>query len=218
MVRPLLVLTLALTACSHKLPPRRIPPPTEVPPLPKWYPEAAWTEQSGDSRILVEGKIVFETGSDTILPESKQVLETLLTFLTDHPEITRLRVEGHTDSTAGDEFNLELSAKRALAVCHFLVDRGVPTGRLLAVGFGESRPLGPNGSSVGRGENRRTEFHVAELEGKPFGNGDPTRGGFVLEVLTKEEREAKARPPVVPRLKPKPFKPTGNEIREIEPG
>jgi OOP family OmpA-OmpF porin len=93
--------------------------------------------------------------------------------------------------------------------------------RLIAVGFGESKPLGPNELDVGRAENRRTEFHVAEVDGRPYLGKDTTGGGLVLDVPSLEERkreeeERKKRPTaVVPTLK---FKATGNEVKKQPSG
>jgi outer membrane protein OmpA-like peptidoglycan-associated protein len=209
---------------SNALPAIPVPKPTEQAPLPKWYPEAPWVASGGQSRIFIEGKIVFDTDKATIRPGSEKVLKTLLQFLNEHAEVTLLRVEGHTDATATEEHNQELSARRALAVCDWLVDHGVDNTRLLAVGFGESRPLGPNERAEGRQENRRTEFHVAEINGRPFVSGDkggkdPTAGGYVLLVKSAEERrkekELAAMPRVVPKLKP--FVPTGDEVKQVTP-
>jgi OmpA-OmpF porin, OOP family len=92
------------------------------------------------------------------------------------------------------------------------------------VGFGESKPLGPNARTDGRQENRRTEFHVAEVNGRLFQPGakgakDPTNGGYVLIVKSAEERrkekELAAMPRVMPKLKP--FVPTGDVIKPVSP-
>jgi outer membrane protein OmpA-like peptidoglycan-associated protein len=190
--------------------------------LPKWYPEKAWTAKEGQSQIFIEGKIVYDTGSATIhkFGESEKVLKTLLKFVTDHPEVTRVRVEGHTDDRGDDGKNEELSARRSLSVCNWLVDNGVSHLRLLAVGFGERKPLGPNELAEGRAENRRTEFHVAEVDGKPYMGRDPTGGGLAIDVPSLEERqreeeERKKGPQraVVPTLK---FKATGNEVKKVK--
>lgn len=205
-------------ACTdNRLPPRALPGDDNVAKLPRWYPEAPWNAKDGLSQVLIEGKIVFETDRAEIRPGSEKVLDTLLAFMNEHVEVSRLRVEGHTDSRSSEEHNQDLAARRALAVCHWLVDRGVDPTRLLAVGFGESKPIAPNERADGRAENRRVEFHVVEIGGMLFNTKDPTAGGLSLQVLSKEERQKlvdaalpKAAPP------PPPFKPTGDEVKKIE--
>lgn len=201
--------------CNNRLPPNPVPGPDGPPGLPEWFPEKPWSAEDGESQVMIEGKIVYDVDRATIRPESEPVLTKLLQFLQEHPEVTRLRVEGHTDSTAGEEYNQDLSARRALSVCNWLVDRGVDHNRLIAVGFGESRPLAPNELVEGRQENRRTEFHVAEVEGAPFLGKDPTNGGLALEVLSAEERQRQNEPPPVTQPKLPPFNPTGNEIKAV---
>lgn len=203
---------------SNKLDPNPVPVASANPPLPRWYPEGAWTAKGGNSRIYIEGKIVFDNDSPRIRPESHKVLADVKAFLLAHPEVTRMRIEGHTDSIASDEYNLELSAKRSLAVAHWLVMNDIDHTRLVAVGFGEKKPIGPNERADGRQENRRTEFHVAEVNGRPFGGSDPYAGGFPLTVKSKADIEEEARVAKAPRLAPKPppFKPTGDVVKQTE--
>lgn len=228
LVRSALLSSIALTALStlgctdNRLPPVPVPKAEARNNLPKWYPEKPWTAKEGQSEIFIEGKIVFETGSAAIhkFGESEKVLKTLLQFAKDHPEVTRIRVEGHTDDRGDDQKNEELSAQRALSVCNWLVDNGVSHLRLLAVGFGERKPLGPNELAEGRAENRRTAFHVAEVDGRPYLGRDPTGGGLVLDVPSLEERKREEEErrkgkavAVVPTLK---FKATGNEVKKVQ--
>ena len=205
-------------ACGEKLPPNPVPQTAGPKAVPPWFdPNARWDPNGKDSRIYIEGKIVFDTDKATIRSESEQVLQKLLAFMQERPDVTRVRIEGHTDSRASDEHNQDLSARRSLAVCNWLVDRGIDHLRLVAVGFGESKPVAPNDIEKGRSENRRTEFHVHETNGRPFGDvRKALDGGMVLEVLSIEERKALNAPPPPPP-KPKPFVPEGDVVKERKP-
>lgn len=216
-----LVLPLFAAACGdNALPNVAVPKAEGQKALPVWYPEAAWSAKAGKSQVLIEGKVVFQTNEATIRPESQKVLKTLLQFLDEHPEVTRLRIEGHTDARASEDHNMELSAKRALAVCNWLVDNKVDHTRVIAVGFGESRPLGPNEQEAGRSDNRRTEFHVAEVNGRPFAGKDPYNGGFALEVLSLEERKKKEEQERLAKQLvfkvPPPFRATGDQVKKVD--
>src|SRR5690242_7283238 len=106
---------------DNRLPNVPVPRGDEQPALPKWYPEQPWSATNGISRVYIEGKIVFDTDKATIRPgTSEKVLTTLLAFLNEHQEVTLMRIEGHTDSRASDEYNMDLSARRSLTVCDWL--------------------------------------------------------------------------------------------------
>ncbi len=216
-------LCLSMNACTadNRLPQTSVPKLEVQETLPSWYPERAWLIKHQD-RQIVEGKIVFESNQSYISSEAEKVLEKLLGFLVEHPEISRLRVEGHTDSRAGDEKNQTLGGQRAQAVCNWLVDHGVETSRLIAVSFGESKPLATNDVKEGMSENRRSAFFVAELKGRPFMGKDPYAGGSSLIILSKEDRklalelEQASQKPM--KTAPKPtVHPTGNEIKIFDP-
>ena len=207
------LVTLSAGCTDHKLPPNPVPAPEVRRATPGWFDaNLRWDPNKGDTRIFIEGKIVFQVDPAVTRPESEQVLQQLLKFLQERPDITRVRIEGHTDSTASNDYNQELSARRALAVADWLVDRGIDHLRLVAAGYGEEKPLAPNELREGRAENRRTEFHVMEVNGRPFGPSNALDGGMVLTVLSAEERALLRNPPKVEMAK-STFSPEGNIIK-----
>ena len=105
------------------------------------------------------GTITFESASAVLNEESTHVLNGVARALLDNPS-TQLTVEGHTDGEGSDVGNLRLSKDRADAVVDYLVEAGVSADRLTTVGFGETRPIAENGTTIGREQNRRIEFVV----------------------------------------------------------
>ena len=77
-----------------------------------------------------------------------------------HPEIARVAVDGHTDSQGSDKANMNLSERRAISVVAWLTEHGVDARRLEARGFGPRRPIADNKTEAGRAKNRRVEFHI----------------------------------------------------------
>ncbi len=115
--------------------------------------------------IQILDQVKFATGSTAIAPgnESEEVLEAVLHVLKENPEITKVRVEGHTDNVGNAAVNKALSAGRAVAVVKWLGKHGIARELLTAVGVGSERPLEPNDTDAGKKANRRVEFHV-EIE------------------------------------------------------
>jgi len=136
----------------------------------------------GDS-VQIPGNIVFDTGQATLKQGagSEVVLQQLKSFLDQNPQVTKLRVEGHTDNVGQPAANEELSGQRALTIKKYLIDQGIPKDRLLAVGFGQTKPVADNATEAGRAQNRRTEFKIAELGGHKYMGRDPTAGGKVFD-------------------------------------
>ena len=117
--------------------------------------------ERGQVRIIEQVK--FKTGSATILPESYPILEAVAKILKEHPEIKKVRVEGHTDNRGGKAMNKRLSTRRAASVVKWLTARGgIEKARLTSQGFGMERPIEDNSTEDGRRENRRVEFHIAD--------------------------------------------------------
>ena len=163
-------------------PPAPPPPPATAAPAPPPAPAApAAVVVKGDS-VQIPGQIEFDTGSANFKAGggSDAVVEQLKTFLDQNPKITKLRIEGHTDNVGTPEANIALSGARALTVKNAAVAKGVAKTRLLAVGFGQSKPIGDNTTEEGRTKNRRTEFRIAEIGGKKYLGLDPTGGAKVF--------------------------------------
>jgi outer membrane protein OmpA-like peptidoglycan-associated protein len=114
-------------------------------------------------RIELKQQIRFGTSSARIVGrDSYVIIGEVAQALKEHPQIKRIRVEGHTDDRGNDVANLRLSQNRADAVRAELIKRGVDPLRLISVGYGEAKPIAPNTTPKGRALNRRTEFNVME--------------------------------------------------------
>ncbi len=116
------------------------------------------------SSIKINDVIYFDLAKATIQDRSFDLLDELAKVIVDHPEIKKLRVEGHTDNTGDDLSNLKLSQARAESVVAYLKGHGVEGSRLDAAGFGEMRPIATNDSEDGRAQNRRVEFIIVDRD------------------------------------------------------
>jgi OmpA-OmpF porin, OOP family len=117
-------------------------------------------------QIMILEQVQFATGSAEILSASDALLEAVKKILDDHPDITKVAIEGHTDNRGGQDLNRGLSRQRAVAVQNWLVKHGIAGERLSAAGYGQDRPIADNDTDEGRQKNRRVEFHIVELKGK----------------------------------------------------
>ena len=111
----------------------------------------------------VEGEVLFESGTVAVTSRGEEILRSLIPDLR---AATRIRVDGHTDSDpilrSGHQSNLELSAKRAVAVAHFLIANGMPGERVSIGGFGEHRPAEPGNTAEAKRANRRVEILMVD--------------------------------------------------------
>ncbi len=132
-----------------------------------------------ETEIKILEKVFFDTNKATIKKVSYPLLDTVATVLGQNPQVTRIRIEGHTDDMGKDSYNLKLSKERAAAVREYLKDKGIDPDRLESEGFGEERPLcqdipkkqlGKRSKKTDikncRADNRRVEFKIVELNGK----------------------------------------------------
>jgi outer membrane protein OmpA-like peptidoglycan-associated protein len=170
---------------SEPTTPEPAPAPAPAPePTPEPAPQVKSTAAVKGDSVSIPGNIVFDTGQATLKQGagSEVVLDQLLLFLNENPQVTKLRIEGHTDNVGKQPDNEKLSGERALTIKRYLVDKGIAKERLLAVGFGQNKPVADNATEAGRAQNRRTEFKIAELGGRKYMGRDPTAGGKVFDL------------------------------------
>jgi outer membrane protein OmpA-like peptidoglycan-associated protein len=169
---------------AYTMPNREPTPTAEVAEEPFEEAEPIVSEPSPPSAVVIEEstleipeKIYFEFDSAKLQLRSFDVLDGIAEVLNAHLDIPLIRVEGHTDWKGPAEYNLRLSQRRAESVVRYLVSKGgVSELRLVAEGFGETRPLVSNAKTEEElARNRRVELHVEESEGEqPTVDAEPT--------------------------------------------
>ncbi len=118
------------------------------------------------SQVVTLSNVLFKHDEAELLPGAAPTLEQLASFLRDNPD-TNVTLEGYTDSTGSDSYNLQLSQRRAEAVRTALVRRGIDPTRVNARGMGESVPVASNDTVQGRQLNRRVEVVLTSPTGQP---------------------------------------------------
>lgn len=103
--------------------------------------------------------IEFETGKATLLESSFSELGRLIKLMSENTKMNVL-INGHTDNVGNEEDNVILSRQRAESVQAYLINKGIPQGKVSIQAFGESRPIQSNETSIGRAANRRIEFQI----------------------------------------------------------
>jgi outer membrane protein OmpA-like peptidoglycan-associated protein len=116
-----------------------------------------------EGQIKLLDQVQFKSDSAEILRDSDATLVAVGMTLKMHPEIAKIRIEGHTDDRGRVEHNRELSYKRALAVSKWLMKFGIDKARLEPLGFGPRRPVDDNKTDTGRQANRRVDFFITVL-------------------------------------------------------
>jgi outer membrane protein OmpA-like peptidoglycan-associated protein len=125
-----------------------------------------------EDRIVILEKVLFFVNEARIRPESFGLLDAVQGTLAANPQVTRIRIEGHTDADGSDDYNQDLSERRALGVRQYLIDAGIAPRRLIARGYGELYPIASNRTTEGKEQNRRVEFIVVD-EDDPDYNAEP---------------------------------------------
>ena len=120
----------------------------------------AEVERQGDQLLVtMPSQITFDTGKATVKPEFYSSLDQVAQTFNQYPE-SYIDVIGHTDSRGSDDFNQQLSERRAASVSAYLTQRGVNQARLAAFGQGETVPVASNDTAAGRQANRRVELRI----------------------------------------------------------
>ncbi len=113
-----------------------------------------------EKEIKITDQVKFKFNSAELLKESDGILEAVRAVLATHPEITKVRVEGHTDNVGDAAYNKKLSGRRADSVMKWLTDHKIDKARLVAAGFGMEEPVDVNTTDEGRANNRRVAFSI----------------------------------------------------------
>jgi outer membrane protein OmpA-like peptidoglycan-associated protein len=111
--------------------------------------------------IVSLADILFDFGKATLKRDVEFNLVKIATILEQYPEM-KIAVEGHTDNVGSEEYNLELSEKRARAVADFMATQGLTADRLTVAGYGFARPVADNSTDEGRQKNRRVDLVINE--------------------------------------------------------
>ncbi|OHE59866.1 MAG: hypothetical protein A2Z47_02960 [Thermodesulfovibrio sp. RBG_19FT_COMBO_42_12] len=111
--------------------------------------------------ILTLGDILFKTGKAVLMSGAMRTMDILADFLKKYPERNVL-IEGFTDSTGSETYNLGLSQQRANAVRDALTANGITTERIATKGYGEQFPIAGNNTQAGRQQNRRVEIVILD--------------------------------------------------------
>ena len=125
--------------------------------------QVADTRDSARGLILNLPDILFDVNKATLKTELKTAIAKLAGILLIMSEL-QVRIEGHTDSTGSEEYNLKLSTERSQSVLGFLAEEGIEESRMKAVGYGLTRPIAENDTRQGRQKNRRVEIIISDRE------------------------------------------------------
>lgn len=123
--------------------------------------QVAETQSTARGTIVNLPDILFDVNESTLKDDAKLVIAKLAGILLIMQDLN-LRVEGHTDSSGGYDYNLRLSEERARSVFDFLAAQGIDPGRMVVKGYGPDRPIADNATREGRSRNRRVEIVIAE--------------------------------------------------------
>ena len=114
-------------------------------------------------QVFLKNDILFDVNSAVLSTEAMQTLTDLNRVLKKYPK-NRIVVQGFTDSTGSEEYNLKLSQQRAQVVYNYLLSNGLKTLSITYVGYGEANPIASNDTEAGRAQNRRVVLSITANE------------------------------------------------------
>jgi OOP family OmpA-OmpF porin len=135
--------------------------------------------------LKLPGPLVYDTGKSTLKKQSDGPLGFVKDYLDKNPGVTTLRIEGHSANRGSAKMNLQLTRDRAKAAAEWLVQHGIDCHRLIAVGFGERKPIADNKTNEGRAANRRIDFVEAAYQNRPTIPGELDAGGDGIDIDCK---------------------------------
>jgi len=122
--------------------------------------EGAKVERIGEGiKITFQSGLLFDVDKADLRSASRDNLTDLAKILNKYPD-TNVLIEGHTDSTGADDYNLRLSRDRAASVAYYLATQEVKSTRFTAMGYGKTQPIAANDTAEGRQQNRRVDIAV----------------------------------------------------------
>jgi outer membrane protein OmpA-like peptidoglycan-associated protein len=146
------------------------------------------------NKIFVLENIYFGYDSADIRKDAARELDKLVVLLNDNTDL-RIEMGSHTDSVASEAYNIELSQRRAESTVNYLIRKGIDPARLVAKGYGESKPIArntnPDGTDnpIGRQRNRRTEFKILEIGALIKKTDEDDDEKFFRNELKKNEKD-----------------------------
>jgi outer membrane protein OmpA-like peptidoglycan-associated protein len=122
--------------------------------------QGARIERIGEGiKITFDSGLLFDWDKSDLRTQAKTNIESLAKILNKYPD-TDILIEGDTDSTGSEDYNLKLSERRAQSVANYLMGLSVPSSRISMVGLGEMNPIASNDTDYGRQQNRRVEVAI----------------------------------------------------------
>lgn len=136
-------------------------------------PKPVWL---ADGRVAFEEPLAFVTDGAVLRPTARATLAEIADFITAIPQLLEIEIQGHIDDSLGEEEALSLTQARAESVLQEIARAGVDPSRLVARGYGKTRPIDTNRTEAGRANNRRIELHILRQEPIPVPEWPPPPG------------------------------------------